>query len=484
MNLRRTLLLIGAIVLTICIHAQSASQAQEDTLHSPKLPSKYLDNISSKATSLEQKLDKKTTKALRQLQKQEDRIKNKLARKDSLKAAAVFGNAQQQYDQLEQKLSAKTSLQQYIPSLDTLNTSLKFLQQNPQLLSSGKDVQQKLQHATGKVQALQAQLQNAEEVKKFLKERRQYLKDQLVNLGFAKELKKINKQVYYYSAQVSEYKSLLKDRKRAEKKALELLSKTKLFQNFMRKNSMLASLFRLPGDPADPVSQQISFAGLQTRSQVSGMIQQQIAAGGPNAQQQLQQNLQGAQSQLNELKNKLNKMGSSSSEDILPDGFKPNNQKIKNFFQRIELGTNIQSQKANGYFPTTSDVGLSLGYKLNDKSIIGIGGSYKLGWGQNIRHINITHQGVGLRSFADWKIKGSFWLSGGYEMNYRSEFRNVDELKSLNAWQTSGLVGLSKVVSLKTKFFKKTKLQLLWDFLSYQQMPRTQRLKFRIGYTF
>lgn len=287
MNLSRTLLLVGAIVITISIYAQPAAQPQDDTLYLPKLPSKYLDNISSRTSSLEQKLDKKTAKALSQLQKQEERIKNKLAKKDSLKAAEVFGNAKQQYDQLEQKLAAKTSLQQYIPSLDTLNTSLKFLQQNPHLLSSGKEVQKKLQDATAKMQGLQTQLQNAEDVKKFLKERRQYLKDQLANLGFAKELKKLNKQVYYYSAQVSEYKSLLKDHKKAEKKALELLSETKQFQHFMRKNSMLASLFRLPGDPADPSSQQASLAGLQTRTQVSGMIQQQIAAGGPNAQAQL-----------------------------------------------------------------------------------------------------------------------------------------------------------------------------------------------------
>jgi hypothetical protein len=47
----------------------------------------------------------------------------------------------------------------------------------------------------------------------------------------------------------------LKDHKKAERKAIELLSKTKLFKDFMRKNSMLASLFRLPGDQNDPLSQ-------------------------------------------------------------------------------------------------------------------------------------------------------------------------------------------------------------------------------------
>jgi len=67
-------------------------------------------------------------------------------------------------------------------------------------------------------------------------------------------------------------------------------------------------------------------------------------------------------------------------------------------------------------------------------------------------------------------------------MNYRSEIRNIEQLKDRSVWQYSGLAGLSKVVSLKTKFFKKTKLQLMWDFLSYEQVPRTQALIFRVNY--
>jgi hypothetical protein len=52
----------------------------------------------------------------------------------------------------------------------------------------------------------------------------------------------------------------------------------------------------------------------------------------------------------------------------------------------------------------------------------------------------------------------------------------------MNAWQQSGLIGISKVVSVKSKFFKNTKLQLLWDFLSYQQVPQNQAIVFRVGY--
>jgi len=172
----------------------------------------------------------------------------------------------------------------------------------------------------------------------------------------------------------------------------------------------------------------------------------------------------------------------------MPD-FKPNTQRTKTFWQRLEYGTNFQTAK-NNFFPTTTDMGLSVGYKLTDKSTVGVGASYKMGWGQDIKHIAITHQGMGLRSYLDVKLKGSFYASGGFEYNYQPV--SPDSLSSgsgmhwneIADWHKSGLVGISKIISIKSNFFKKTKVQLLWDFLSYQQIPRTQPVKFRVGYNF
>jgi hypothetical protein len=144
----------------------------------------------------------------------------------------------------------------------------------------------------------------------------------------------------------------------------------------------------------------------------------------------------------------------------------------------------MQTQRATSFFPVISDLGLSIGYKLNDKSVIGFGTSYKIGWGRGWNNIRITSQGIGLRSFIDWKLKGSFYISGGYEQNYKTAFSDFFQLRNKNAWQQSGLLGLSKTVPIKSKFFEKTKMQLLWDFLSYQQIPRTQPLVLRVGYSF
>jgi prefoldin subunit 5 len=236
---------------------------------------------------------------------------------------------------------------------------------------------------------------------------------------------------------------------------------------------MLAQLFLVPSayGTAD------ALVGLQTRAGMQQQLTQRMGAG-TNPQQYLQQQVSQAQNELNGLKDKINKLGGGGSDMAMPE-FKPNNQKTKSFWNRIEYGLNVQSQKTNALLPVTSDIALTAGYKLNDKSTVGIGTGYKVGWGSNISNIHITSQGISLRSYVDIKMKGSIWISGGYEFDYQHEFEKIDELKNVNAWQKSGLIGLTK----KYKVGKKNgNMQLLWDFMSYSQVPRTTALKFRVGY--
>jgi hypothetical protein len=121
------------------------------------------------------------------------------------------------------------------------------------------------------------------------------------------------------------------------------------FQQFMKENSQLASLFGLPENYGTPAS----LAGLQTRASVQGMIQQRIAAGGPNAMAQVKQNLQNAQAQLTQLKDKLLKSSGvqgMSGEMEMPD-FKPNSQKTKPILKRLSYGFNVQFSKNNSLVP-------------------------------------------------------------------------------------------------------------------------------------
>lgn len=477
--------LISCLMGLLCIVPTNAQDS------SRMISSEYLGTVQLKASALTEKLDKKSAKALSDLQKQEEKIRRKLLRLDSSKAKELFDGAKAKYQELEQKLNNPSSLTPYIPYLDTLTTSIKFLESNKGLLTKAKDLDKNIREVSDKLKGFGTSFAKAENIKAFIKERRAYLREQLKNFPFGKELKKLNKQAYYYSAQINEYKEALRDPKKLERKAITLLSKTKLFRDFMRKNSQLASLFRIP-DP-DDLASTASLAGLQTRASVNTLLQDRIGSGA-DAQSMLQQNMQSAQTQLSQLKENVAKLsngsfGNNSSDMDIPD-FKPNNQRTKSFGKRLELGGNFQTQKAKQYFPVTTDIALSLGYKLNDKSVMGIAGSYKLGLGRGWKDIKFTNEGIGLRSFIDYKIKGNLFISGGYEQNYKSQSSGVVLAsppaggggREWASWQSSGLIGISKKYSISKKL--NGNVQLLWDFLSYRQVPQTQAVLFRVGYSF
>ncbi len=463
-------------------YCQTDSSIQKASSIVDRFSTKMLLSIDGKYKKLEHNLTAYSERSLKRLQRQERKLKKKLAQKDSLAAKSIFESSDAQYASMLQKIQNPTdklnasALNNYIPKLDSLQTTFNFLNKTgAKIPGIPPDKLAQFQTVSNQLKSLQTQLQSTADIKKFIKERKQLLTDQLSKFGMGDQLKQINKQVYYYQQQITEYKNLMSDPDKLEQKALGVVRNIPAFKDFISKNSILAQLFPMPNGygTAD------ALIGLQTRIGVQQQLSQRLGGAGANPQQYLQQQVQAAQSQMDALKDKVNKLG-GSSDMAMPD-FKPNNQKTKSFWKRIEYGLNIQSQKTNAFLPTTSDIALTMGYKLNDKSTIGVGAGYKLGWGNNISIIKLTSQGVSLRSYLDIKLKGSIWISGGYEENYQHEFTKIDHLKDMDAWQKSGLIGLTK----KYKVGKKNgNIQLLWDFLSYSQVPQTPGLKFRFGYAF
>jgi hypothetical protein len=468
-------LLLCCITVQVCtlqvVSAQLPQPGEEKGILS--FPGKAVSAIDAKYGKLERSFTKSLDKQLKRLEKQADKLYRKMQRKDSSAASQFLAKSQADIQALKNKLTNPGLPAQYLPSLDTLQGVFKLLQDIPGIGNA-----EKLKTALQKMDGVGKNLYKADEVKHFLKERKAYLKEQLGKLGLTKQLKKLNKQAYYYAQQVNEYRELVNDPEKLEKKALELISRTRGFKEFMERNSMLAGLFPLADGNA---SFSLLQPGLQTRNQVSSSISQQLG-GGPNAQQLVQQNIQQAQNQLDELKNGLNDAVGGSSDDELPD-FKPNNQKTKSFLKRLEYGANLQFAKNTSFLPARSDIAMSLGYKLNDKSVVGLGVSYKLGIG-SIQRIRLSSEGAGLRSFVDWKLKGSLWISGGYEMNYNPSLNNITLYGRQDIWQSSGLIGISKKMNIHSKWFKVSKLQLLYDFMATQHVPVSQPLLFRLGYSF
>lgn len=493
MTFRQGFMLILGVIAITYVHAQPeqlVSSADSSKL-SPQILSKYLTEVVSKTDLLQGKLGKKANNALLRMQKEELKLKKKLAKKDSLAAERLFSGTEEKYNSLQTKLATKTqsannSSLNYNQYLDTLKTSLQFLKSNTENISGlSGGMKEKLENAISKANALDFKMNQAQAIQQFLKERRQYLKEQLSKFGLAGHMKKMNKEVFYYSQAIKEYKNILKDRKKIESKALALLRKTPVFKKFMQRHSQLASIFGSPADNPGPVS----FAGVQTRASVQQLIQNSIPAGVANPQQFITQQLQSVNQQASGRRNAIRIPEWQDNLGEMPD-FKPNQQRSKPFLKRLEFGSSIQFGKVNRFLPSTSDLAISVGYKLNDNGVIGIGSSYKLGLGKSIRQIRFTRQGYGFRSFIDWKIKRSIYVSGGYEKNYLPRLEDavaaagapLSVHQQAELWQESGLIGISKKYAMSKK--RKGYVQVLFDFLSYKNIPRSQPVIFRTGINF
>jgi hypothetical protein len=485
---------IAILIVSLAIPLGLFAQGARDTVLS--VPNKYYKAVTGKAEKYAKRITNKTEKTLRKLARWEGKVKALLEKVSPETAQRLFGNTQLTFaGMLEQYQKGQVFANGYGKTYDAYRDRLKGtmgylalpcltagrpLDLTPNPLSQGEGKAENLaKDAYRQLQQLDSLVDNTEALQQFIRERKKQLIEQSIQyIGKSKYLQRMNKESYYFFETLRNYRSLFEDEKKAEELAVKLLRKIPGFEDFLQRNSAVAGLFGFNtnvGSNAAP-----NLAGLQTRASVTALIQNQLSAGGTGAQQAFAQNVQQAQAQLNQLKDKLAQGGNSDGE--LPN-FKPNNTKTKTFLQRIEYTANVGFGKisplaSGGNTNATADIALGIGYKLNDKSTVGVGASYKLGMG-SLQRVRFSGQGMGLRSYIDWKLKKQFYVSGGYEVNWLAG-RPVGT--PAMAWQRSGLIGISKKMKLRTKWFKGSSVQLLYDFLS--PTSGGQAWVFRVGYSF
>lgn len=423
---------------TLCAYAQQPSLSQLSAR-----PLSFLTDYASSADKIVMRLRQKSEKALQKMKDTEKRIIKKLMKKDSAAAKAMASQLEGRYQHYNRLLTDSAAIDPlrnyYVAALDSAGVALKFLQ-GMGLSGSQQELANSIQSRLG---LLQQNVTRTNLLQQALTDRVRELRSQLDGLPGLRELQKITKTVAYYKATLADYRALINQPDRMLAKMLTLLSETKLFRQLFERFSMLSSI--LPPSPSAVIDPTQS-GSLQVRNAVM------TAFGGAGNNINVLQTLQGqggiAPNPFQELKDRILTLKKDRTLEEPTDKV-PNNQRTKSFLHRLQVGTNFQTAKSNTYFPATTDLGLSVGFRINERSIIGVGGSYKLGWGKDFRHIRMTHEGVGLRTFINAKIKGSFSATGGYELNYQQPFDHLQSLPDMRTWRKSGLVGVTKTVDLK-----------------------------------
>jgi hypothetical protein len=459
-----------ALVLSISQLNIYGQTSKSDSLQLT-IPEKILDGLNKSSSDIQSRLDATAKAYLRRIRHHEKKLKKILWKRDSVSAKELFAT----FFEIPEAKQPAAIQNCYSAKLDSLSTALRFIHSYNTVL-----VNNVLLKATrNELNDLQTKLEAVEDIKQYLTERENILRTVFQQCGLLKKIRSFQKQVYYYKAEIQSIKTVLENPQNLQRKLIEQVMKHPAFSRFFDSHSQLATLFHLSGSSLYNTGTNV-LQGLQTRNDFNQQINHRFGSGA-DVSDALQQNIASAQQQIDRLKEKLPLSSISDNSNYTTPQFRPNLQKTKTFLSRIEYGANVQSQKARFFFPVTTDIGLFLGYKLNDRSALGFGASYKIGWGRSWDQIAITHQGVGLRSYIDWKIKSSIYLSGGFEQNYRNGFYSLSQLEKFKDWQQSGLIGLSKKYQLSKKI--KGDIKFLWDFLSYQQLPKTQTFLFRFGYS-
>jgi hypothetical protein len=347
----RLVLLTAFAVLLCTARTCYASDSTDFVRRIANFPSKLFNRVNRTTAELDNQLNRQIAKYLQKLVRQEERLNKKLLQSDSNAAKQLFASdVADQYRVLAQKLRSDSGRivssmgPEYLPYADSLQSSLAFLNANSALVSSSKLQPADVQRSLYRVRQLQAKMQDADQIKQFIQQRKQQVTQyfaQYTHLppGVSVMLNDYKKQLYYYSEQVREYREMLNDPDKMLKTALTLLNKVPAFASFIKTNSFLVGLFGIPADYGTAAGLQ----GLQTRDQVFGMIQSQIGAGGSNASSALQNSLQTVHQDLDKIHDKLDALGGASGDMEIP-GFKPNRQKTRTLLQRLEYGTNIQTR--------------------------------------------------------------------------------------------------------------------------------------------
>ena len=455
-----------------------------------QLPKRYLTKVTAKTEKVSGMISKKSERVLSRLDKLERKMRRRFSGKMDSASLLFLSDSSGKVLLAKLKNSSTMVRSAYI---DSLNGILGFLGSYKGL----KDVSGTITNAKLAVNSLQEEMAKARDIRRFISLRQTALRERFAGIvGMDSYLKKYNKEAYYYGAQLREYRAMLSDRKKIESKALEMISKLPAYRDLLTANPAISTLM---GNWV-PIGGGVS--GLQTRSLVAGLLRQRFPASvmsqGTEALVEMADgNLSsdrmsgGGLGEINRRRaaaeGRLNSIRSSASQDDGENGtdtagFKISQLKTKALWQRLEYGGNIQFQKATYYFPATSDLAAQLAYRFHENGSIGLGVAYKIGLGEDWGHIRLSNTGASLRSFVEWKLKNTFYLYGGTELNRLSLQRSGENAIKWYGWQTSALAGLSR--KYKVSSYMKGNIAILYDFLARYYVPRTPTLKIRMGYTF
>jgi hypothetical protein len=311
----------------------------------------------------------------------------------------------------------------------------------------------------------QQQLDITQRTKDELMQRKEYWKVQVKeHPEYSKWLSKMEKERYYYMAQISMYRSVLHDPSVLDDQLMSCLRSDPRFSDFMA---------TLPAKPQDP-------AKMQPRQLVQQMMQSQAAAIDEDPSALIKGAKEKGSELLGDLSDKATEIGNIDNTAQVPE-FKPDPFKTKSFWEHFDVGFDLQFDRNTFHLPSSGVAGLQLAFNFNERFSAGALVNYRFGMGE-IKHIRFSHQGAGYGVFINSKIWKNLGAQAGYERNWRTDTQVSETVQFDAGWTTAMLAGLTYEYSIGKKV--KATLGVFCDFLYKKYTPQSNAVLWRMGWKF
>jgi len=363
-------LILAMILIFLSVHIYS-----QDTTYLTHASS-YMRQVEGKIKKYNQQISTRTEKTLEKLSKWENKIRSLVEKTDPEAAKRLFGNNQVTFQTLLKKVRdgkgvAESYTAEYDAYTDRLQSSIKYLGEEKRKIDS--QYLQRAKQASKELNNLSSTVAESEYLQDFIRERKKLLMNEVVKyIGKSRYLSKINKESYYYTEALRNYKDMFNDSKKTEELVIKALQEIPAFKEFASQNSPLSGLFVSPSSFPVAAGSVPVVNGIAPRASVQQFMTASMPSTDPSSVMQQMQQASGITSNLEDKKKEESKGG---------EDFTPNSQRSKPFWKRLEATTDLQFGKSVNYLPVTANIGANLGYRLNDRSSIGIGMSYMLGLG-------------------------------------------------------------------------------------------------------
>lgn len=444
----------------------------------------FIKKTSKQSDNSRKKIERRTSKAISKLLKQEKRLLGNLEKVDKFSSLSNYTMGVDSLKFYNKLIKLKelpnvnpVKMSRYSALLDTAKCILKFIDDEDLSGKIPKDITKALQ----KIAHLEHGIGASTQFENYIKNRRAELSSILSryepNNRFNKILKCWGKEYHYYGETIKNYQSILDDPSKIQAKVFEVARSIPAFNDFMKENGDLASIF------SGHVMQ--DYTGLQTREQVNDQIKAQLAQLGSKGKDILSGKLdEGKQI----LENASEEFAINENDQSEKD-FKPNSQKTKTFWQRVEIGTDFQFNRKTKELPMSVTTGLTVGFKLHDKLCLGAGIGANLNIGNDLKHPSPSAEKVVFRSFSEYGLGKEFFIRAGWERSFIKTVTSFENLNRRSYFYESALIGISKSIPsrIKVPFLKKKvsgKVMLLYDFLYKTNKANASPVIFRVGYNF